>query len=111
MQQQIAEQQVAIAKERVASKEMLTLLKRLQNVAADNSQLKSEVKTKEARILKLEMDKQRLWDENRVSRASAAGGLSADTVGGQLSFRAQEPEEPPRRKKRTKVLDAHASSP
>ena len=39
MQQQIAEQQVAIAKERVASKEMLTLLKRLQNVAADNKQL------------------------------------------------------------------------
>ena len=57
MQEQMAAQQVAIAKERVAAKEMLNLLSRLQNVAADNQQLKGEMKTKEARILKLEMDK------------------------------------------------------
>ena len=36
---------------------MMTLLKRLQNVAADNKTLKADLQTKEKRILKLEMDK------------------------------------------------------
>ena len=108
MQEASAEQQVAIAKERVASKEMLRLLSRLQNVAADNQQLKGDLKAKEARILKLEVDKQRLWDENRVSRA---GGNLDPELGGQLSFRAQDSEEQPRRKKRQKVLDSTDGAP
>jgi len=53
------------------------------------------------------MDKQRLWDENRLARAG--GNLAAD-LGGPLSFRAQDSEEP-RRKKRKKVVDAHDGAP
>ena len=52
----------------------------------ENKTLKSDVAGKDARILKLEADKQRLWDENRVSRAG--GSLEAEALGGQLSFRA-----------------------
>ena len=63
----------------------MTLLKKLQNVSADNKQLKSDLQTKEKRILKLEMDKQRLWDENKISRKG--GTLAAESFGGQLSFR------------------------
>ena len=96
MQQQIADQRVAITKEKVARKEMMTLLKRLQNVAADNKTLKADLQTKEKRILKLEMDKQRLWDENRISRKG--GNLASEGIG-QLSFREQESEERPRKKR------------
>ena len=81
---------------------MMTLLKRLQNVAADNKTLKADLQTKEKRILKLEMDKQRLWDENRISRKG--GNLASEGIG-QLSFREQESEERPR-KKRTDVINS-----
>ena len=76
---------------------MMTLLKRLQNVAADNKTLKADLQTKEKRILKLEMDKQRLWDENRIARKG--NNLAASEGIGQLSFREQESEERPRKKR------------
>ena len=49
------------------------------------------------------MDKQRLWDENKISRKG--GNLAAESFGGQLSFREQESEEKPR-KKRTNVINS-----
>lgn len=49
------------------------------------------------------MDKQRLWDENKVARKG--GALGAEGLGGQLSFREQESEEKPR-KKRTTVINS-----
>ena len=58
---------------------MMTLLKRLQDVAADNKTLKADLQAKEKRVLKLEMDKQRLWDENRISRKG--GNLETEGIG------------------------------
>ena len=80
-------------------REMHTLIVRLQDKAAQNQELKIQLEQKDRDLKDLMLDRNRLADENRVSRLSLQGLNMNDDIAGQLSGRAYEESSPARRRR------------
>ena len=66
MQRQINEKELTIRIEQSEAKKAMHMIDELKDVVKSNKQLQAEVEQKTFKIQKLEADKQRLKEENRI---------------------------------------------
>ena len=90
---------MAMQREKLAMREMHTLIVRLQDKAQQNQELRMELEEKDKQLIDLGNERNRLADEARVSRISLHGMGGTDDIAGQLSGRAFQESSPARRRR------------